>query len=139
MAKSSIANWRASGGALDISATHSGSETISECVAQDGMIICDFTALGSGETVTINTPFKFEVIDIHLVVKNGENVSSKTLTVKNGSTALSSAMSMATDKARVATATLDEDQAVYNVGENDLVFTSSAHADGGATVYVKYR
>jgi len=139
MAKSSIANWRASGGALDISATHSGDGTVSECVAQDGKIICDFTALGSGETVTISTPFKFEVIDVYLVVKNGENVSSKTLTVKNSSTALSSAMSMATDKARVATATLDEDQAVYGVGDDDLVLTSSAHGDGGATVYISYR
>ena len=139
MAKSSIANWRASGGALDISAAHSGDGTVSECVAQDGMIVCDFTALGSGETVTINTPFKFEVIDVWLVVKNGENVSSKTLTVKNDSTALSSAMSMATDKARVATATLDEDQAVFAARDNDLVLTSSAHADGGATVYIKYR
>ena len=139
MAKTSIANWRASGGALSISATHSGDGTIPECVAQDSMIICDFTALGSGETVTINTPFKFTVIDIIMVVGNGENVSSKTLTVKNSSTALSSAMSMATDVARVATATLDEDQALFNVGDNDLTLVSSAHGDGGGTVYIKYR
>lgn len=139
MAKTSIANWRASGGALDISATHSGDGAITECVAQDGMIICDFTLLGSGETVTINTPFKFTVIDVTMVVGNGENVASKTLTVKNGSTALSSALSMATDKARVATATLDEDEAVFNVGDNDLTLVSSAHADGGGTVYIKYR
>ena len=139
MAKSSIANWRASGGALDKSATHSGDGTVPECVAQDGKIICDFTALGSSETVTINTPFKLTVYDIVLVVGNGENVGSKTLTVKNGSTALSSAISMATDKARVATATLDEDEAVFAVGDNDLVLTSSAHADGGATVYISYR
>jgi hypothetical protein len=139
MAKSSIANWRASGGALDISATHSGNGVITECVAQDGMIICDFTLLGSGETVTINTPFKFTVIDAYLVVGNGENVASKTLTVKNGSTALTSALSMATDKALVRATTLDEDQAVFQVDDNDLVFTSSAHADGGATVYVSYR
>ena len=139
MAKSSIANWRASGGALDISATHSGNGTVPECVAQDGKIICDFTALGSGETVTINTPFKFTVYDIVLVVGNGENVGSKTLTVKNSSTALSSAISMATDVARVATATLDEDQADFAVGDNDLTLVSSAHADGGGTVYIYYR
>ena len=139
MAKTSIANWRASGGALEISATHSGNGTISECVAQDGMIICDFTDLGSEETVTINTPFKFTVIDIHMVVGNGENVGSKTLTVKNTTTALSSAMSMANDSARVPTATLDEDQALFNVGDNDLTLVSSAHNDGGGTVYIHYR
>ena len=139
MAKTSIANWRASGGALDISASHGGNGTITECVAQDGMIICDFTDLGSGETVTINTPFKFTVIDVSMVVGNGENVSSKTLTVKNGSTALSSAMSMTNDKARVPTATLDEDQAVFNVGDDDLVLLSSTHNDGGGTIYLVYR
>ena len=139
MAKTSIANWRASGGALDISASHGGNGTITECVAQDGMIICDFTDLGSGETVTINTPFKFTVIDVSMVVGNGENVSSKTLTVKNGSTALSSAMSMTNDSARVPTSTLDEDQALFNVGDNDLKLVSSAHNDGGGTVYIKYR
>ena len=139
MAKTSMANWRASGGASGISATHSGSETITECVAQDGMIICDFTLLGSGETVTINTPFKLTVIDAYLVVGNGENVASKTLTVKNGSTALSSALSMATDKGVARTTTLDEDQAVFDVGDNDLTLVSSAHADGGATVYISYR
>ena len=139
MAKTSIANWRASGGALDISATHSGNGVITECVAQDGMIICDFTLLGSGETVTINTPFKFTVIDAYLVVGNGENVTSKTLTVKNASTALSSAMSMATDKGVARTTTLDEDEAVFDVDDNDLTLVSSAHGDGGATVYVSYR
>ena len=139
MAKSSIANWRASGGALDISASHSGNGTITECVAQDGKIICDFTLLGSGESVTINTPFKIEVIDAYLVVGNGENVTSKTLQVKNGSTALTSTMSMATDKGIARATTLDEDQAVFNVGDNDLKLVSSAHADGGATVYISYR
>jgi len=139
MAKSSIANWRASGGALSISATHSGNGTIPECVAPDGMIICDFTALGRGETVTINTPFKFTVIDVIMVVGNGENVTSKTLTVKNSSTALSSALSMATDKGIARTTTLDEDQALFNVGDNDLTLVSSAHADGGGTVYIRYR
>ena len=137
MAKSSIANWRSSGGALEISAVHSGSEVVS-CTAQSGKIVCDFSLLGSNETITINTPFKFTVYDIVLVVGNGENVGSSTLTVKNGSTALSSAMSMATDKARVATATLDEDQAVFAAGDNDLVLTSSAHADKGGTVYIYY-
>ena len=79
------------------------------------------------------------VIDIFMVVGNGENVSSKTITVKNGSTALSSAMSMTNDKARVPTSTLDEDQAVFNVGDDDLVLLSSTHNDGGGTIYLVYR
>ena len=103
------------------------------------MIFCDFTALGSGETVTIKTPFKFTVIDIFMVVGKGENVTSKTITVKNDSTALSGAMSMTNDIARVPTAYLDEDQALFNIGDDDLVLVSSAHNDGGATVYLVYR
>jgi len=39
----------------------------------------------------------------------------------------------------VPTATLDEDQALFNVGDNDLKLVSSAHNDGGGTVYIKYR
>ena len=140
MARSSITNWRGgTGGFFDISATHSGNGTITSCGVQDNMIICDFTALGSEETITINTPFAFEVIDIWLVVGNGENVASKTLTVKNNATALSSALSMATDKGVASTATLDEDQAKFAVGDDDLVLTSSAHGDGGATVYIVFR
>jgi len=138
MAKSSISNWRASGGALEITAVHSGSEAVT-ATAESGKIVVDFSRLGSGETVTVNTPFKFTVYDAVLVVGNGENVASKTLTVKNNSTALTSALSMATDKARVATATLDEDQAVFDTSDNDLVLTSSAHADGGGTLYLYYR
>jgi hypothetical protein len=140
MARSSITNWRGgTGGFFDISAAHSGDGTITSCGAQDNMIICDFTALGSGETVTIDTPFAFEIIDVWLVVGNGENVTSKTLTVNNTSTAVSSALSMATDKGVASTATLDEDQAKFAVGDDDLVLTSSAHADGGATVYIVFR
>lgn len=138
MAKTSIANWRASGGALDISATHSGNGTAS-CAAQDGMIICDFAALGAEETVTYATPFKFTVIDVIMMVGNGENVTSKTITVKNGSTALSSAMSLGVDKGISRTGTLDEDQALFNVGDDDLVLLSSDHNDGGGTVYIRYR
>ena len=142
MARSSITNWRGgTGGFFPISATHSGDGLLDEldCGVQDNMIICNMKALGSGETITINTPFAFEVIDVWLVVGNGENVTSKTLTVKNNATALSSALSMATDKGVASTATLDEDQAKFGAGDNDLVLTSSAHADGGGTIYIVFR
>ena len=46
---------------------------------------------------------------------------------------------MTNDKARVPTATLDEDQAVFNVGDDDLVLLSSTHNDGGGTIYLVYR
>jgi len=136
----SVAYWRSQGGRFDISASHSADGALADGLtyAQNGYIVCDFTLLGSGEIITINTPFDFTIIDIHLVVGNGENVGSKTLTVKNTTTALSSAMSMATDVGVARTTTLDEDAAVFSSGDNDLKLVSSAHADGGATIYMKY-
>tara|TARA_Y100000310_G_scaffold211553_1_gene212260 strand:- start:215 stop:655 length:441 start_codon:yes stop_codon:yes gene_type:complete len=129
--------WKASGGRFDITSSHSGNGTVS-AYAQNGYIVCGFTALGSGEYVTINTPFDMTIIDAHLVVGNGENVGSKTLTIKNTTTAVSSAMSMATDVGVARTTTWDEDAATFDAGDDDLRMYSSSHADGGATVYIKY-
>ncbi len=138
MAKSSINNWRAGGGAFELTATHSGDGTVS-CVAEDGKIICDFTALGSEETITINTPFAFEVIDAHVVVANAGNVAASTLQVKNNTTALSSTMSMATDTGVARATTLDDGQAKFALDDNDLVLVSSAHADKSGVCYIAFR
>ena len=133
----SSAVWKSSGGRFEITSSHSGTESVT-AYAQHGYIVCGFTLLGSGEYVTINTPFDMTIIDAHLVVGNGENVGSKTLTIKNTTTAVSSAMSMATDVGVARTATWDEDAATFDAGDNDLRLYSSAHADGGATVYIRY-
>ena len=128
-------NWWKTKTKLDISAAHSGSEAISAYVF-DNKIFVDFDNLGSGEIVTVDTPFDFEVVDAYLRVKNGGNVTSKTLTVKNNTTALSSALSMATDKGIARTTTLDSAQAVFSKGDNDLKLVSSAHNDGDALVVI---
>ena len=137
----SITYWRGKGVGYKIDATHSGDglNTNVKAIVQNDMIICDFSVLGATEYITIKTPFPFEVIDAWLVVGNGENVASKTLTLKNGSTALSSTLSMATDKGLVRATTLDEDQAKFKKDDDDLKLVSSNHTDGGGTVYIKFR
>jgi len=117
-----------------LTATHSGSETVTAKAFKDGRIVVYFANLGSTEYITINTPFAFEVIDAYLRVENGENVGSKTLTVYNGSSAVSSALSMATDKGIARATTIDSTYAEFAADDNDLKLVSSAHADGDATV-----
>jgi len=121
----------------DITATDSG-DGVSSAKAEAGVIELRCNDTGSGETVTFTTPFAFEIQDVWLVVPNGENVTSKTWTLGNGATAISSAMSGATDKARVVPTTIDTAQCVFAAGDNDLKVTSSAHADGNARIYIRY-
>ena len=134
----SITYWRGKGAGFKLTVAHSGNGTATAEVANN-QIICHFTDLGSGEIVTINTPFSFEVIDAALIVDNGQQVASKTLTVKNDTTALSSTLSMATDKGLTRATTIDEDVASFAVDDNDLKLVSSAHADGDATVYISFK
>lgn len=134
----SITYWRGKGAGFELTVAHSGNGTATAEVANN-QIICHFTDLGSGEIVTINTPFSFEVIDAALIVDNGQQVASKTLTVKNDTTALSSTLSMATDKGLTRATTIDEDVASFAVDDNDLKLVSSAHADGDATVYISFK
>jgi len=126
--------WRTKGGKFPLTAVHSGSAAVEAYIYGD-KLFCDFDDLGSGETVTITIPFKLKIVTAHLRVKSGGNVTSKTLTISNGSDAVSNAMSMATDKAIVAPSTIDS--AYCSVAKaGTIVFTSSAHADGDALVVI---
>lgn len=118
---------------LSIDATHSGNGTVAAVLIGDKIIV-DITALGSGENVIVDTPFGFEIIDAYLRVANGGNVNSKTLTVQNGSTAVSSDLSMATDKSIKRATTIDSAEAAFVAGDDDLKLVSSAHADGSCKV-----
>ncbi len=134
----SITYWRGKGAGFGLTVAHSGNGTATAEVVNN-QIVCHFTDLGSEEIVTINTPFSFDVIDAALIVDNGQQVGSKTLTVKNDTTALSSTLSMATDKGLTRATTIDEDEASFAVDDNDLKLVSSAHGDGDATVYISFK
>jgi len=123
--------------AYAMTATDSG-DGVSTAEVKEGLIELRVNDLGSGENVTFTVPFDFEIQDVWLIVPNGENVTSKTYTLQNGATAISSAMSGATDKARVVPSTIDSAQCIFRVGENDIKVVSSAHADGNCRIYIKY-
>ena len=126
--------WRTKGGKFPLTAVHSGSAAVEAYIYGD-KLFCDFTDLGSAETVTITIPFKLKIVTALLRVTSGGQVASKTLTISNGSDAVSNAMSMATDKSIVAPSTIDS--AYCSVAKaGTIVFTSSAHADGDALVVI---
>ena len=114
-------------GGLALTATHSGNGTASAVMYPDRIII-DYTALGSSETVTVTTPASFTVVDAHAI--SASTVGSKTLTVKNNTSAVSSAMSIATANKITRTTDVVQAQASFSAGDDELVIASSANADG---------
>tara|TARA_R100000458_G_C8110246_1_gene133305 strand:- start:60 stop:509 length:450 start_codon:yes stop_codon:yes gene_type:complete len=120
-----------------MTATHSGGAAASASI-KEGLIELRIDDLGSGENCSFTVPFDFEIQDVWIIVPNGENVTSKTYTLRNNTTAVTSAMSGATDKARVAPSTIDTGQTIFRKGDDDLNVLSSAHADGNVRVYIKY-
>ena len=120
-----------------MTATHSGGAAASAKI-KEGLIELRVDDLGSGENCSFTIPFDFEIQDVWIIIPNGENVGSKTYTLRNDSTAVTSAMSGATDKARVVPTTVDTGQTIFRVGEDDLNILSSAHGDGNVRVYIKY-
>lgn len=130
--------WRGEGAGYELTATVSDSGSAT-AIVRNNQIIVNYVDIGTSEKVTIKTPFAFEVIDAYAVVTNGQNVTSKTMQVKNNTTALSSTMSVATDKGVSRATTLDTAQAKFEIGDDDLVVVSSAHGDGDGTIYITFR
>ena len=121
---------------VSLTVAHSGSETVTAKIYDGNLLVVDFTNLGSDEYVTVNTPFSFEVADFWLRVTNGGEVASKTLTLQNGSDAISSALSMTTDVTTVRPTTMDSAYTSFTKDDNDLKLVSSAHADGDGRAYI---
>jgi len=126
--------WRTKGGKFPLTAVHSGSAAVEAYIYGD-KLFCDFVDLGTSETITITIPFKLKIVTALMRIASGGNQATKTLTISNGSDAVSNAMSMATDKAIVAPSTIDS--AYCSVAKaGTIVFTSSAHSDADALVVI---
>ena len=117
----------------------SASATSVSTFYNDNIIECVIGALVSGEIVTIETPFGFEITDAYSRVLRGGNVSSKTVIIKNTTAAVTNAMSVATDAGVARATTIDTGHTVFLAGDNDLNIVSSDHASGSMTVYIKVR
>ena len=121
-----------------ITATSDGDGTQSAYMYA-GKIVVDINNLGSGEIVTLSTPIAIEVIDCYAVVKESGGVTSKTLTLKNSTDAISSALSVAaTDGLVSRTTKIFDTKANFDAGDDDMKIVSSAHTDGDAYVVISY-
>jgi hypothetical protein len=121
-----------------ITATSDGSGTQSAFMYA-GKIVVDINDLASGKIVTVSTPIAIEVIDCYAVVKESGGVASKTVTLKNSTDAISTALSVAaTDGLVSRTTKLFDTKANFDVGDDDMNLVSSAHAAGDFYVVISY-
>ena len=134
MAYKSIQAWKSQNQALE--ATSSGAGT-AEVILVDGLIVVDVNGLASEETLTINTPWDFEIYDAWVVVKAGGGVASSTVVIKNNATVVTNTFSTVTTKTVARATTIDDAQANFDTGDDDLVLTRSAHGAGDFMVYIK--
>ena len=134
MANKSIQAWKQQNQVL--TATPSGAGT-AEVVLVDGLIIIDVNGLASSETLTINTPWDFEIYDVWVITKKGGEVSPSTVTIKNNTTAITNSLNTIATKAIVRATTIDDTEAAFNAGDDDLMVVRGAQAAGDFMIYIK--
>ena len=113
-------DWYKSKGAHDLKATHSGDGTV-EVRYMESQIYIMVTALAADETVTINTPFDFQILDCNILAVVG--VTDRVIALKNGSDTIESLTIATTStmyKADSLAAYLE-----FNKGDNDLILAAS--------------
>lgn len=130
---SSIGAWRSQN--FELTATPSGTGTANVKIC-DNVIVVDVNGLASGETLTINTPFDFEIYDAWVVVKTAGGITASTVVINNDSTAVTNTFATVTAKTVARTTTLDDLQAKFNSGDDDLVVKRGAQAAGDFMVYI---
>jgi len=87
--------------------------------APDGRIEIDCTALQAGETLTIPTPFPFEIIDMKTIHGNATLCTVQAL---NKTDPVTDALAIAaTDKVIDRAATIDDAVSSFETGDDDLV------------------
>lgn len=92
-------------------------------------IIVEATNVGT-DTITINTPFDFTVQDIAVTVMTA-SVAGKTVTLKNGSSAISDVLDIATKDTIVKASSIYRNYASFDEDDNDLklVFATTGDVD----------
>jgi len=97
-------------------------------------LYCEITADATSEK-TVPIPFKCEVIDV--IVQARATSGGGTATLKKGSTAITDAIVMATDKAIVRAGTIDDAQSSLNEGDAVSVDAAGANDRGLVTILVR--
>ncbi len=97
-------------------------------------LYCSIEADATGEK-TVPIPFACEVIDV--IVQCRANNGGGTATLKKGSTAITDAIAMATDKAIVRAGTIDDAQSTLAEGDAVSVDANGAADRGLVTILVR--
>jgi hypothetical protein len=95
---------------------------------------CSITADATGEKA-ITIPFACEVVDV--IVQCRASNGGGTATLKKGSTAITNAIAMATDKAIARAGTIDDAQSTLAAGDAVTVDANGANDRGLVTVVVR--
>lgn len=116
---------------VSLTATLSGTGSATAKLFPDKIIV-DCSAAEHAKTVTLTTPIGFKILDVWTV--HG-NATSCTVQVKNGSTAVSDAISIAaSDKDIDRATTLDDAQWEFTKDDDDLVIAPGTAAFTGRVV-----
>jgi len=90
--------------------------TINSCKMVGNKIVADVTSSdNSTGNLAITVPFGFTVIGGHVI--SGKSVTDATVTLKNGSHAISNAVAFAADKALINIGTIDDDYNSLDEGD----------------------
>ena len=105
---------------IDLTATLSGTGAATAKLYPNGQIIIDAAAAEAAKTITLTTPYGFDIIDAHVI--NGA-ATAVTVTVKNNATAITDAMTPAAgaDLVVARAGTIDDAQVAFAVDDDDLV------------------
>ncbi len=118
---------------IDLTATLSGTGAATAKLYPNGQIIIDAAAAEAAKTITLTTPYGFDIIDAHVI--NGA-ATAVTVTVKNNATAITDAMTPAAgaDLVVARAGTIDDAQVAFAVDDDDLVIAVGNAALTGRVV-----
>lgn len=96
-------------------------------------IIVDLAAALHANTVTLTTPIAFEIIDCYVIQESSQ---AHNITLKNGSDAVSDAITVTTDKTLYYSTTIDNAYSSFARGDDDLVLTIGGAGASTAKVII---
>jgi hypothetical protein len=93
------------------------------------------TAAANSTPVSVNAPFDCEIVDV--IVQARATSGSGTATLRSGTNAITDAIAMATDTAKVLAGNIDDTYSILSEGDAINVITAGANDRGLVTVVVK--